>query len=86
MMVHTSDFTDLLRALGIKEKQAHKFCAISQRQFSRWKVKGKMPSENFWAFQKELTVYFLKDMIGKMVKLGIIDQDFIKSLVRGEDE
>jgi len=79
--VCTSEFLAILNSLGIKDKDAAKFCGIGSAQFSRWKKKGRMPAKNFWAFQKELVVYFEKEKIRKLVLLGVIDKEFLRELL-----
>lgn len=82
--IYTSEFLAILDSLGINDKNAAGFCGIGPAQFSRWKKKGKMPAKNFWAFQKELVVYFEKEKLRKLVMLKVIDKEFLKELIENE--
>jgi hypothetical protein len=79
--VPIDEFLDIIETLGISETEAHPFAATSRRQLTRWKNKGKMPLDNFWAFQNQLTIYSVKELIKKLVVLRIIDKEFLKEMI-----
>ena len=74
-------FLDLIDDLGIKKKDAREMLEVSSVQFRRWELKGLMPTKHYWAFQKELTIFLQKQMIKKMVRIGLIDKEFLKELL-----
>lgn len=78
--VHFSELEIIFDELGIKTKR-YEFCGVSDRQYLNWKKKGKVPADKFWALQKELTVFFQKKMIKKLVILGIIEKEFLEELI-----
>jgi len=74
-------FLDLIKDLEIKKKEALAMLDISEAQFYNWQRKGRMPNHHFWAFQKEITIFLEKQKIKKMVRIGIIDTKFLKTLL-----
>lgn len=72
---------DLLDELNIKRKDAYKFLDVSYTQFYNWQRKGRVPTKNYWAFQKSLATFLDKENLRKKVKLGIIDKEFLRELL-----
>lgn len=79
--VDVYEFINLINELGLKDIDACRFAGISPAQFWNWKKKGKMPAKNFWAFQKELVMYFEKEKLRKLVMLKVIDKEFLRELI-----
>lgn len=79
--IYIDEFLETLEVLGINQREASKFCGVSANQFTNWKKKGRMPQKNFWAFQNQLTIYSVKELIKKLVVLKIIDKEFLGELM-----
>lgn len=77
--VSFGELEKVLDELGINKKR-HEFCNIGHDQYRHWKKKGKVPASVFWSIQNEKTTYFAKEFIKNMVKLKVIDIEFINEL------
>lgn len=82
--VSISELEFIFDELGIKKKR-HEFCGVTDQQYRNWKKRGKVPSERFWAFQKEMCIFLDKENLRKKVALGIIDKEFLKELIDAND-
>lgn len=74
-------FLDLINELKMKQKEACEICGISKQQFHNWKKKGRMPLSRYWAFQKAVVIFLQEQMIRKMVRIGVIEKDFLRELL-----
>ncbi len=79
--VNITNLLELLKEVGIYEKEAYKFCGVSRQGFLLWKKKGKLPVTNFAAFQTSLVIFLEEEKIRKMVKLGILTKEFLRELI-----
>lgn len=80
--IHFWELENVFDELGIF-KNRYEFCGISAQQYCKWKKKGKVPSERFWAFQKEMCIFLDKENLRKKVALGLIDKEYLKELIDG---
>lgn len=78
--VHFSELENIFEELEIKKKR-HEFCGVTDNQYRNWRRKGKVPLGRYWALQKEITIFLQKQMIRKMVGIGIIDKEFLEELL-----
>ena len=75
------EFLDLIDDLKMKRKEAIEILGVSDSQFKWWVKRREMPKSHYWAFQKELTIFLQKQMIKKMVRIGLIDKEFLRELL-----
>ena len=83
--IYFSELEMIFDELGITKKR-FEFCGVSQVQYYNWKKKGKVPAEKFWAFQREMCVFFDKESLRKKAILRIIDKEFLEKLIEEIDE
>lgn len=75
------EFLDLIDDLKMKRKEAIEILGVSDSQFKWWVKRREMPKSHYWAFQKELTIFLQKQMIKKMIRIGLIDKEFLRELL-----
>lgn len=78
-----SDLELIFEELEIKKKK-HEFFGVTHQQYNNWRKRGRLPSEQFWAFQKEMCVFLDKECLRKKVALGIFDKEYLKELINEE--
>lgn len=75
------ELEEIFEKLGIMKKR-HEFCGVCVSQYSRWKKKGKVPVERFYAFQKEMCIFLDKENLRKKVDLGLIEKEYLEELIK----
>lgn len=89
-MSHHLDSIPIQEFIDIVDKldagKYHELAGTSRTQFNNWRKKHRIPTKNFWAFQNRLSVFFIKEMVRKMVILGVIDKEFLRNLLEECDK
>lgn len=83
--VYFSDLESILDDLGIRQKR-YEFCGVTSQQYGNWRRKGTVPADKFWAFQQSLTVFLTENWLRKMVRVGIIEKEFLRELLNEEED
>lgn len=84
--VDFSELEEVLDELGISKKDAYIYCASSKAQFYNWRKKGRVPVKNYSTFQKALNMFLEKQKLKKMVRIGLIDKEFLMELLEENNE